>query len=60
MFGLAPAQADLQGDSHLTPGCAGHTFSALRLLRPTFREGTIHPAPLRRDGVGRRMESAVD
>jgi hypothetical protein len=56
MFGLAPAQADLQGDSRLTPGCAGPTLP----VAPPFREGTIHPAPIRRDGVGRRMESAVD
>jgi hypothetical protein len=37
MFGLAPAQADLQGDSRLTLGCAGPTI----------------PAPIRRDGVSR-------
>jgi hypothetical protein len=56
MFGLAPAQADLQGDSHLTLGYAGPTFP----VTPLFREGTIHPVPIRRDGVGRRMEPAVD
>jgi hypothetical protein len=56
MFGLTPAQADLQGDFHLTPGYVGTTFP----VTPPFREGTIHPVPIRRDGVGRRMEPAVD
>jgi hypothetical protein len=39
MFGLAPAQADLQGDSRLTAGYAGH-------IVPTV--------PARRGETGRR------
>ncbi|MDR1241418.1 MAG: DNA polymerase III subunit gamma/tau [Deltaproteobacteria bacterium] len=38
----------LQGDFRLTPGFAWHTVP----VTPSFSEGTIHPAPIRRDGVG--------
>jgi hypothetical protein len=37
MFGLAPAQADLQGDCRLTPGVAGSAYAS-RVARRTDQD----------------------
>jgi hypothetical protein len=54
MFGLALAQVDLQGDSRLMPGIAGHTFPVTVSLQGGDKPAGSYPPGRSRsaDGAG--------